>query len=111
MNMFQMKEQEKISPEKYPSKTEINNLHDKEIKAIRMLTELGKRIDEHSENFNKELEYIKKEPVRSKEDNYWNEKYTRGINRRLGDTELHISDLEDRIMEITQSEQQKEKQI
>ena len=25
-----------------------------------MLTELGKRIDEHSENFNKELENIKK---------------------------------------------------
>ena len=42
--------------------TEINNLPDKECKALvlRMLTELGKSIDEHSENFNKELENIKK---------------------------------------------------
>ena len=33
-----------------------------------------------------------------------------GMNSRLGITDL-VSDLEDRIMEITQSEQQKEKQI
>ena len=33
-----------------------------------------------------------------------------GINSRLGGTE-HISDLENKIIEITQSEQQKEKQI
>lgn len=33
-----------------------------------MLTELGKTIDEQRENFNKELESTKKEPVR-------NEKY------------------------------------
>ena len=30
-----------------------------------------------------------------------------GINSRLGGTEEHISDLEDRIMEVTKSEQQK----
>ena len=34
-----------------------------------------------------------------------------GINSRLGDMEECISDLEDRIMEITQSAQQKEKKI
>ena len=41
---------------------QISNILDKEIKAlvIGMLTELGKRIDENSENFNKELENIKK---------------------------------------------------
>ena len=40
---------------------ELNTSQDKEFKAlvIRMLTELGKRIDEHSENFNKKLENIK----------------------------------------------------
>ena len=44
-----------------------------------MLTEIGKRIDEHSENFNKELENIfKKEPVRTEEYNKQNEKHTRG---------------------------------
>ena len=33
------------------------------------------------------------------------------INSRLGDKEEHISELEDKMMEITQSEQQKERQI
>ena len=44
------------------NKTEINNLPDKEFKAliIRMLTELGKIMDEHNENLNKELENIRK---------------------------------------------------
>ena len=35
----------------------------------------------------------------------------RGMNRRLSDTEKHISDLENRIMDITRSEQEKEKQV
>ena len=54
--MFQTKEQEKKTLKK-----PINNLPDKEFKALetRMLTDLGKRIDQHSENFNKELENIK----------------------------------------------------
>ena len=34
-----------------------------------------------------------------------------GINSSLGDTEEGISDLEDRITEVTQSKQHKEKQI
>ena len=34
-----------------------------------------------------------------------------GINNGLGDTEEHINCLEDRIMEISQSEQEKEKEI
>ena len=58
-NMFQKKEQEKSS-EKELNKTD--NLPDKEYKltVIRMFTELERRIDEHSENYNKELENIKK---------------------------------------------------
>ena len=58
---------------------ETNNLPDKEFEAlvIRLLTKLGKRLDEHSENFNKELENIKKEPVRTEECSNWNEKRTR----------------------------------
>ena len=44
------------------NKTEINNLPDKEFKAliIKMLTGPGKSKDKHSENFNKELENIKR---------------------------------------------------
>ena len=41
---------------------EINNLLDKIVKALAMkiLTGLGERIDEHSEIFNKEIENIRK---------------------------------------------------
>ena len=58
-NMFQMKKQDK-TPEKL-SKMKISNRLDKELKVmiIKMLTEHRRRMDEHSENFNKELENIK----------------------------------------------------
>lgn len=45
----------------------VNHLPDEEFKAIviRLLTELAKRTDEHSENNNKELENFLKNPVRA----------------------------------------------
>ena len=51
--MFQMKEQENKNPEKSTDGTEINNLPDEAFKTlvIRMLTELGERIDESNQNF------------------------------------------------------------
>ena len=60
-NMFQKKQQNK-PPEKTPNETEISNLSDKEFKetVIRMLTKLGRRMEEFSENFNKDLENIRK---------------------------------------------------
>ena len=71
-----------------------------------MLTELWERIDEYSESFNKELENIKKK-TKSEMKNSIAEikKKILGLNSRLGHTEEFISDLEDRIMKITQSEQ------
>ena len=50
---------------------QINNLPDKEFKALirRMLTELQGTTDGCSENFKKDLETIKKEPVRTEEYN------------------------------------------
>ena len=52
----------KKKPEKTTNETEINNLPDEQFKVlvIRMLTELGKRIGEHSGHINKELKSIKK---------------------------------------------------
>ena len=104
--MFQTKEQDKTSEEN-PNETEINYLPDKEFKAIviKMLTELGKRINEYSENFNKEPENTNHQ---SELMNTVTEmKNTpEGINSRLGDTEECLSDLEDRI-EITQTKQPK----
>lgn len=57
-NIFQMKEQDKTSGGKTLNETEISNLPDNRFKVtlIRMLTVLGRRMEEHSEAFKKELE-------------------------------------------------------
>lgn len=74
-----------------------------------MLIELGKRINEYSENFNREPENTNHQSelmnIITKTKNT-----PEGINSRI-DTEECISDQEDRIMEVSQSKQQKEKQI
>ena len=107
--MFQTKGHGKKSLEKL-SETEINNLPDKSIEAlvIKMITELGNRIDEYSENWTKKC---KKEPVTAEECNNWNKITLKRIKRRLDDREERISNLEDRKMKITQSEHQTEKEI
>ena len=59
-NMFQMKEKDK-TPEEELRKVEISNSPDKEFKVliIKMLNNLGRKMDEHSDKFNKELENTK----------------------------------------------------
>lgn len=58
------------------------------------------RIDVHSENFNKELENIKK----NQKNTITEMKHTlEGISGSLGDTE-HTRELKDRLMEVTHSE-------
>lgn len=56
-NVFQMKEQDKNLRRKKKNKTEISNLPDKEFKVtvIKLLAELRRTMEEHSENFNKDL--------------------------------------------------------
>ena len=53
-NTFQVREQDK-TPEKELSETEMSNLPNKEFKqrVLRMLTDLGRRMDELSETVNK----------------------------------------------------------
>ena len=60
-NMFQTKEQDKSS-ETDLKEMDISDLHNREfnITIIRMLTEVSGAIHEQSENFNKEIENIKK---------------------------------------------------
>lgn len=55
--MFQMKKQEKKIPRgNNPNEMERSNLPDKELQlmVIWLLTELGRRMEEHSENCSKE---------------------------------------------------------
>lgn len=64
--MFQMKEQERTS-EKELHEREIGNLPNKElqVKAIKMLTELGRRMGENSENFKRDTKCKKKKAIKS----------------------------------------------
>ena len=48
-----------------------------------MLTKLRRRMEEHSENFNKEIENIRKEPIRAEEYNNYIKKYTRGNQQQI----------------------------
>ena len=59
-----MKEQDKTS-EKAFNKMKINDLPDKEFKimVIKMFTKFGRRMDKHSENFNKEIKHMRKYQV------------------------------------------------
>lgn len=59
---MKLKEQDK-SPKKQKKQRKINNLPDQEFKVllVKILTELGKIIEDYrNDNFNKELESIKK---------------------------------------------------
>ena len=57
-------ERKRKSLKKTNNEKEIKNLPDKEFKVliIRRLNELGKRVDEHSKTFSKELENFKRNP-------------------------------------------------
>ena len=110
-NYSQLKGQ-KIIPEKTDNETEINNLPDKEFKTlvIKMLTDIGKRIDLNTDHLNKDLKNIKM--TQSKINDSTSEILKNTLvrmNSRLNNTEECISDLEDRIMKITQTEEQKRK--
>ena len=52
-----------------------------------MLTELGKGLDEHSEDFHIELENIKKESLEMKNTITKMKNIVEGINSKLGDPE------------------------
>lgn len=87
---------------------ETNNLSSTKFKEIvlKMFTELGRKVNEFSEDLgNKEIE---KEPNRAQEYNNGNKKQTlERITTRLKDTEELISDQEDRVLGIIQTEKQR----
>ena len=79
--------------------------------VIEVLPKLKRRMEEHSENCHEETENKRKNQSELK-NTITNMKNTlEGTNSRLEDAEEWISYLEDRVVEITQSEQQKERRI
>ena len=105
-----MKEQGK-NPQNLTNEEEICSLPEKEfrIMIVKMIQNLGNRMEKMQETFNKDLEELKiKQTVMN---NTINEikNSLEGINSRITEVEEQISDLEDKIVEITTAEQNKEK--
>ena len=107
-----MKEQGKNPPD-LTNKEEIGSLPEKEfrITIVKVIKNLGNRIEKTQETFNKDLEELKsKQTVMN---NTINEilNSLEGINIRITEAKERISDLEDKIGEITTAEQNKEKRM
>ena len=108
----QMKEQGKNPPD-LTNEEEIGNLPEKELRIMRvkMIQNLGNRMEKIQETFNKELEELKsKQTVMNNTRNEIKD-YLEGINSRKTDAEEWISNLEDKIVEVTTAEQNKEKRM
>ena len=103
-----MKEQGKNTPD-LTNEEEIGSLPEKEfrIMIVKMLHNLGNRMEKIQETFNKDVEELKSK--QREINNTINEiKNTlEGINSRVTEAEEWISDVEDKIVEIT-AEQKKE---
>ena len=111
-NRQQMKEQGKNPPDQ-TNEEEISSLPEKEFRVmiVKMIQNLGKRMEKIQETFNKDLEELKsKQKMMNNTINKIKNSLER-INSRITDTEERISDLEDKIVEITTAEQNKEKRM
>ena len=105
-----MKEQGKNSPD-LTNEEERGSLPEKEfrIMIVKVIQNLGNRMEKIQETFNKDLEDLKsKQTVMN---NTINEikNSLEGINSRITEAEEWLSDLEDKRVEITTAEQNKEK--
>ena len=112
-NIFQTKKQDKTS-EKEIHETEVSCLLDEEFKVtvLKMLIQLCRQMKELSQNFsnlNKDLNILRKDITQLKKVTVEMKKSQQGINRKSDDTEEWTSNQEDRIVEVTQLEDQKEK--
>ena len=104
-----MKEQGKNPPDQ-TNEEEIGSLPEKEFRVmiVKMIQKLGNKMDKIQETFTKNLEELKGKQTMM--NNKINEikNSLEGINSRINEAGEWISDLEDKIVEIISSEQNKE---
>ena len=107
-----MKEQGKNPPDQ-TNEEEIGSLPEKEFRVmiVKMIQNLGNRIEKIQKTFNKDLEELKSKQTMM--NNTINEikNSLEGINSRITQAEEQICDLEDKIVEITTTEENKEKRM
>ena len=108
-NTQQTKEQGKNPPDQ-TNEEETGSLPEKQFRLmkVKMIQNLGNRMEKIKETFNKDLEELKRKQTMM--NNTINElkNSLEGISSRITEAEEWISDLEDKIVEITTAEQNKE---
>ena len=107
-----MKEQGKNPPDQ-TNEEEIGSLSEKEfrIMVVKMIQNLGNRMEKIQETFNKDIEELKSKQTMMKNTINEIKNSLEGINSRITEAEERISDLEDKIVEIATAEQNKEKRM
>ena len=107
-----MKQQGQNTPD-LKNEEEKGSLPEKEfrIMIVKMIQNLGNRIDKMQETINKELEELKRNQAMLKNTINEIKNTLDGINSRITEAEERISDLEDKMVEITTAEQEKEKRV
>ena len=107
-----MKEQGKNPPDQ-TNEEEIGSLPEKDFRVmiVKMIQNLGNRMEKIQETFNKDLEKLKSKQTMMKNTINEIKNTLEGTNSRITETEERISDLEDKIVEVTITEQNKEKRM
>ena len=108
----QMKEQGKNPPDQ-TNEEEISSLPKKEFRVmiVKMIQKLGNRMEKIKETFNKHLEELKRKQTIMNSIINKIKNSLEGNNSSITKVEEQISDLEDKIVEITNTEQNKEKRM
>ena len=111
-NTQKIKEQGKNLPEQ-TNQEEIGSLPEKEFRVmiVKMIQILRNRMEKIQEAFNKDLEELKSKQTMMNNTINQIKKSLEGIKSSITDSEEQISDLEDKILEITTTEQNKEKRM
>ena len=102
--------QQGINPPDQTNEEQIGTLPEKEFRVmiVKMIQNLGNRMEKIQETFNKDLEELKSKQTMMNNTITEIKNYLEGINSRIPEGEEWISDLEDKIVEITTAEQNKE---
>ena len=107
-----MKQQGKNPPEQTNGE-ETGSLPEKEsrVMIVKMVQNLGNRMEKIQEMFNKHLEELNSKQTMMKNTINEIKNSLERINSRITEAEEQISDLEDKTVEITTTEQNKEKRM
>ena len=111
-NHSQVKQQEN-SPEAINSETDLCSLTDIEFKREigKILKELREDMNSNADSSRKDLENIRRSQEKLENSFAEMQAEVKAVNSRMNNAEEQISDGEDRITEITQSQQQSENQM